>query len=95
MDKLRQYYNIKSFKLFDNFITTLHLNINVSKNYLVLKLILKTRILSSFLIDEMQQMIFGQLEIVDPKHQNCPTYKLREFISSYNIIIPHGFAFNV
>jgi hypothetical protein len=32
----------------------------------------------------MQQMIFGQLEIVDPKYQHCPTYKLREFISSYN-----------
>ena len=29
-------------------------------------------------------MIFGQLEIVDPEHHNCPTYKLREFISSYN-----------
>ncbi len=29
-------------------------------------------------------MIFGQLEIVDPEHQNCPSYKLREFISSYN-----------
>jgi hypothetical protein len=95
MDKLRQYYNIKSFKLFDNFSRTLHLNINVSKNYLVLKLILKTRILSSFFIDEMQQMIFGQLEIVDPEHQNCPTYKLREFISFYNIIISHGFAFNI
>jgi hypothetical protein len=32
----------------------------------------------------MQQMIFGQLEIVDPEHQHCPTYKSREFISSYN-----------
>ena len=29
-------------------------------------------------------MIFGQLEIVDPEHQHCPTYKLREFINSYN-----------
>ena len=29
-------------------------------------------------------MIFGQMEIVDPEHQYCPTYKLREFISSYN-----------
>jgi hypothetical protein len=29
-------------------------------------------------------MIFGQLEIVDSKHQHCPIYKLREFISSYN-----------
>ena len=28
-------------------------------------------------------MIFGQLEIVDPEHQYCPKYKLREFISSY------------
>ena len=65
------------------------------KNYLVLKLILKTRILSSFLIDEIQQIIFGQLEIVDSEHQNCPTYKLREFISSYHIIIPHGFSFNI
>ena len=24
------------------------------------------------------------MEIVDPEHQHCPTYKLREFISSYN-----------
>ena len=29
-------------------------------------------------------MIFGQLEIVDPEHQHYSTYKLREFISSYN-----------
>ena len=29
-------------------------------------------------------MIFGQMEIVDPEHQHYPTYKLREFISSYN-----------
>jgi hypothetical protein len=29
-------------------------------------------------------MIFDQLKIVDPEHQHCPTYKLREFISSYN-----------
>jgi hypothetical protein len=29
-------------------------------------------------------MIFGQMEIVDPEHQHFPTYKLKEFISSYN-----------
>ncbi len=62
--------------MLNNFSTTLHLNINVSKNELV-QLILKTRILLTFLFDEMQQMIFGQLEIVDPEHQHCPTYKLK------------------
>jgi hypothetical protein len=29
-------------------------------------------------------MIFCQLEIIDLEHQHYPTYKLREFISSYN-----------
>jgi hypothetical protein len=78
-------------------IQCISLNLNKLKDdrLILITRALKTRILSSFLIDEMQQMIFGQLEIVDPEHQNCPTYKLREFISSYNIIIPHGFAFNI